>query len=283
MSAVKRTCPVGRVLLAGLVAAGFCCARPVMAQDDGYRVGEERRSAPTRSATRASHRLARIEYVSGKVTWRSDDSAKWGRAETNRALDEGAQLSVEHGGRAEVRFDDGTLLRLGSDSDITLQTVYVDDQGEYTRVRMTSGIATLQARTDRSVFEINTPFLSVKTIGPSRVRIGVGEDVEVAVSRGRASLEGDPGKTTLNSGDFVSLRSDDTTYAVRALPAPDSWERWNEDRDHRQAAESYPERRPSPPARSSVDIFFSLGFPIFTGDRRGSHRVYGRGEYHRRW
>jgi hypothetical protein len=130
---------------------------------------------------------------------------------------------------------------------------------------MNSGIAMLEPREERSLYEVNTPFLGIKTVGPSRVRIGVGDDVEVAVSRGRANLEGTQGKQTLNSGDFVSLHATDTAYAVKALPSPDSWERWNEDRDRKMIADAYPPVRHAPPPAGYSSFFLSLGFPIFVG------------------
>lgn len=280
MPAMKLSNSTGRFIVAALAAAGLCLAHPVLAQDDGYHVGENHSAPPARSTVSPTHRVARIEYLSGNVTWRPNEGARWTRAETNRGLNESAQLWVEDGGRAEVRFDDGSILRLGSNSVITLQTVFVDAQGEYTQIKMNSGIATLEPREERSVFEVNTPFLAVKTIGPSRIRIGVGDDVEVAVSRGRANLEGPQGKATLSAGDFVSLLNDDSAYAVKALPAPDSWERWNEDRDRKIAAQTYSDHHSSPPSRSVLQIFLSLGFPIHGGDRRDGFHYYGHGEYH---
>ncbi|MCW3054841.1 MAG: FecR family protein, partial [Chthonomonadales bacterium] len=283
MAMKRQSKPTGRLLLAALAAVGMCCVRPALAQDDGYHVGEDKTipppaaAKPTRSPT---HRVARIDYLSGKITYRSKESENWQRMKINDALLEGGQLKVEEGARVEISFDDGSILRLGSNAVITLQTVFVDDQGEYTQIKMNSGIAMLEPREERSVFEIDTPTLTVKTMGPSRVRIGVDSAVEVALSRGRANLEGSQGKTTLDSGDFVLMHSADTLYNIKALPSPDSWERWNEDRDLKRTAQPYPDRRSSPPSRAGLSIFFSLGFPIYGGDRRSGYRYYGRAEYH---
>ncbi len=166
------------IAFCSLAAAGMLLVRPVYAQDKGYRVGENPSvpSAPVRTQPASAHRLARVEYVSGNVTWRANDTAKWGKVSTNHPLTEGAQLWAEEGGRVEVRFDDGSLLRLGGNAVATLQTVYVDAQGEYTRIKMLSGVATLIARDESGVFELDTPRISVKTVGPSRIRIGAGED-----------------------------------------------------------------------------------------------------------
>jgi hypothetical protein len=284
----KHTLGAGRVVLCLLAGAVPLVARPACAQNDGYHVGENRPAPPAPSPSAhqlpsASHRLARVEYVNGNVTWRANDTANWAKAGTNRALNEGSQLWVEDGGRVEVRFDDGSVLRLGSNSVATLQTVFVDPQGEYTQIKMLSGIATLLPREERSVFEVNTPFISVKTVGPSRLRVGVGDDVEVAVSQGHASLDGPQGKTTLNAGDYVSERAADTAYAIRALPAPDSWERWNDERDRKLAAEAYPVYHHYAPSASYTSVFFSLGFPIYGGYHAHYGPVFGRGAYRHRW
>ena len=277
---------IERVALCLLAGAAPLLARPACAQNDGYHVGENR-PAPPVSAARpqpaANHRVARVEYVSGNVTWRANDTANWGKAGTNRALNEGSQMWVEDGGRAEVRFDDGSILRLGSNAVVTLQTVLVNPQGEYTQVKMLSGIATLLPRDERSVFEISTPFISVKTVGPSRIRVGVGDDVEVAVSSGRATLDGTGGKTTLSAGEFVAQRAQDTSYTIRGLPAPDSWERWNEERDRKLVAEAHPAYHRPSYDHSYTSVFFSLGFPIFGGYHGYYRPDYGRGAYHRRW
>lgn len=273
--------PIRCCVLAALTVAGLGDARPVLAQDDGYHIGENRSTAPaTPLKASPTHRVARIDYLSGGVSYRPNDGDRWMRAELKHSMLEGGQLKLDEGSRAEISFDDGSILRLGSHTLVTLQTVFVDNQGEYTQIKLNRGIAMLEPRDERSVFEVNTPFVGLKTIGPSRIRIGVGDDVEVAVSRGRANLEASQGKTTLSSGDFIAVRSDDETFAVRALPAPDSWERWNEDRDRKMPAQASPESRTSPPSRSGLSIFFSLGFPIFGGDRRSGYHYYGRAEYH---
>lgn len=280
MLLTRRLSDRGIFALAVFAAIGLCGARPAAAQEQGYHVGEDQKEptvAPRAEArsTGTIHRLARIEYLSGSASWRPDSEAKWERAENHHTLAEGDQLKVEEGGRAEIRFDDDSILRVGGNSNITFKTVFLDAQGEYTQITMNSGLATLEAREERSVFEVNTPGVTVKTMGPSRIRIGVESGVEVAVTRGRANLEGPQGKKSLVSGDFVSLHQDDKTYVVHAIPAPDSWDRWNQDRDRKLAEDEYTPRYYAPPSRESLGVFFSLGFPVF-GGYRGPYRAYRR-------
>ena len=276
---------------------GLCLGTVAQAQDAGYQVGETPR-AQTSDATRKDNtapnttrlpeekRLARIEYVSGKVTWRADDTAKWSKATTKLALREGSQIWAEEGGRVEIRFDDGSLLRLGNDAVATLQTFSSNDQGEFTRIKLLSGLATLVPKVEYSTYQIDTPFNSITANGPARVRIGVANSVEVGVRSGRATVEGgSAGKATLYAGDFVSVRAADTAYNTRNLPAGDTWERWNDERDHIVSRETLP-----PPVRyvpayapyygPSTSLWFSFGYPF--GGYYRPYYGYGRGAYHYR-
>ncbi|MBV9849955.1 MAG: FecR domain-containing protein [Armatimonadetes bacterium] len=176
-------------------------------------------------------RLARFSYVRGNVTWRPSDTAAWSPATVNLPLRQGAQVWVANGGRAEVQFDDGSLLRLGNGAVVTLQTLYSDADGEFTELQMSEGLCTLRLRHAQSIFQVDTPLVSVKSVGPSNVRIGVDASVEIAVRGGSAVAEGGQGKQTLRSGDYMELVDASAPYDIGSVPGPDSWDRWNDDRD----------------------------------------------------
>ena len=199
-----------------------------------YQVGEqplpEAGGGSDGAASRGPVRLARFSYVQGNITWRPSASADWSPASVNLPLRQGAQVWVT-GGRAEVQFDDGSLLRLGNGAVITLQTLYSDTDGEYTEIQMNEGLAALRLRHGDSIYQVDTPFASVKSAGPSKVRVGVGESVEVAVAGGSAAVEGSGQKTVLHSGDYLDLSDAEAAYQVAVLPDADSWDRWNDDRD----------------------------------------------------
>ncbi len=181
-------------------------------------------------------RLARFSYVQGNVTWRTSDGAAWSPATVNLPIRQGAQVWVTNGGRAEVQFDDGSLLRLGNGAVATLETLYSDGSGEFTEIQMNEGLSTLELRPSKSIYQVNTPLVSVKSEGPSKVRIGVDSDVEVAVRSGRAAVEGRGRKTVLESGSYLDLADAEAAFEPGGLPDPDSWDQWNDARD-RQLAE----------------------------------------------
>ena len=228
---------------------------------DSYAVGDEgaARTAPDANANRdeinpesskeqGPVRLARFSYIQGNVTWREDESAAWSDASVNLPVRQGAQIWVAEHGRAEIQFDDGTLLRLGGGALVTLQTLYSDAEGEFTEIKLNQGLASLRVKHERSVYQVDTPYVSVKSSGPSKLRIGAGEAVEVAVREGDASVEGGQGRADLHSGDYLYLENADAGFAIRRLPRADSWEQWNEDRDALlEDAADGPSRRHLPP------------------------------------
>ena len=262
---------VAAVVMCGVTNA---CAGQTSRSDDGYKVGEAARVTPDRQADRAPStvRLARFEYVSGKVTWRPDSSAEWSAAKNSLPLRQGAEIWAAEGARAEIRFSDGSLLRVGNGV-VTLKSLYSDEQGEYTEVRVLSGLVTVRPKQENSVFEFTTPTVTVKTMGPAaRVRIGVTDVMEVGVRKGRAVVEGSLGKTALISGEFLSVRNSDKEYVHRSLPQPDSWERWNDERDRLLIAGRPAGARPG---YYPASVWFSLDIPVYPDHRHfreGRHR-----------
>src|SRR5206468_7141818 len=118
-------------------------------------------------------RLARFAYVSGSVNWRADNSMDWSKATTNLPIRQGAEIWVTDGGRADLQFDDGSSLRLGNGALVILKLLYSDAQGEFTQITLNDGLATLRSRHDNSVYQLDTPLVSVKTKGSSQIRLGI--------------------------------------------------------------------------------------------------------------
>jgi hypothetical protein len=263
---------------------------PVLAEGErdqnlgGYHIGE-RQNAPTKGdpvsappATHETHRFARLTYISGDVTWRPDENAAWSKATTNTSLSQGGQIWVNGGGKAEIRLDDGSALRLGRNAIVTLQTLYTDDKGPYSKIKINAGLATLRVRHASSVYEVEAPLLTVQANGPARIRIGVGEATEVGVRLGRATVTSNQNKTLVEDGGYLSLSDAGAAFNLRSLPPEDSWDRWNDDRDRllygddrRVYVHSYPYPRYYAPAPA---YWLYLDIPIgpFHGHRGGHFR-----------
>jgi hypothetical protein len=176
-------------------------------------------------------RLARVSFAEGNVSWRPDDSSSWSQATPNLPLQQGAQVWVTGRGRAEIQFDDGSNMRLGNDAVVTLQSLYSDSQGEFTELKLNDGTSSLHLKDKYSIYQVDTPFDSVKAAGPARLRVDVGSEVSVGVRTGSATVTASGGDTTLRSGDFVALRNAQDSVRVSSLPRDDAWDRFDDERD----------------------------------------------------
>ena len=262
---VVRAAILGLALLP--MAPAFSAGGPLrqFALRDSYQIGEGGRPSaaanqanpslsPSADSSAGPIRLARFSYVKGNVTWRMGDGEAWSAATVNLPIRQGAQVWVTDGGRAEVQFDDGSLLRLGNGAVATLQTLFSDADGEFTEIQMNEGLSTLVLRPSKSIYQIDTPLVSIKSEGPSKVRIGVDNDVEVAVRSGRAAVEGSGRKTVLESGRYLDLVDADSEFNSSRLPDPDSWDRWNDARDRQLAEGDSGDRLPSDIALVAGDL-----------------------------
>ena len=208
-------------------------------QNAGYRIGEDPQgtgdisTAPGDSSLANSGpvRLARFSYVHGNVTWRGAESDDWSQAAINLPVRQGAQIWVTDGGRAEIQFDDGSLLRLGNGALVTLQTLHSDTDGEFTEIKLQAGLVSLRVKHSRSAFQVDTPLISASARGPAQLRLGVDEGVEIAVRSGAVTVESSQDKTILERGDYLNMLRADSRMVVEALPGRDTWDRWNDDRD----------------------------------------------------
>src|SRR5579862_3592381 len=191
-----------------------------------YRIGESNSSAESGPV-----RMARFSYESGPVEWRATEKLQWSKATYNLPMRQGAQIWVPEKSRCEIQFDDGSTVRLAPGAVCQLSTLYSDNQGEFTEIQLNDGLATMHLMNGRSVYQIDTPTAAVKAYGPAVVRVGDTSGLEVAVQAGQAVLEGKPGNVTLNKGQYIDITDPNAQYAVRSIPARDSWDEFNVQRD----------------------------------------------------
>ena len=235
------------LVIAPLLALGTQCLAGSQAfMVAGYHVNEDSdystpstdvgtRSSNDFSAGQGPVRLARFSFVQGNVTCRTSESDQWSAAAVNLPLREGAQVWVSNGGRAEIQFDDGSMLRLGNGAVITMQTLYSDSDGEFTEVKVNEGLTALHLRNTKSIYQLDTPYASIKSEGPANLRVGIDNSVEIAVRNGSAVVHGNGGEASLRAGDYLDLADENATYVVDSIPGSDSWDEWNDSRDRELA------------------------------------------------
>ena len=190
--------------------------------------------ADAASATNTDHgpvRMARFTITRGSVLWRPANDGEWSDATINLPLRQDAQIWSHDDARAEVQFDDGSRLRLDSNSIITLQTLYSYSKGEFTEITLKNGRAFLRLADAYSVYQVNTPLASVKASGPARIGVNAADGLQVTVRQGDAAVEGANGHATMHAGDYLRLHDADSAYTLSEPPGRDSWDSWNENRD----------------------------------------------------
>jgi hypothetical protein len=161
------------------------------------------------------------------------------------------------------------MVRIGQGATATLETLYNDASGGFTRISVDNGAAMLTARAGRGVYQLDLPLYSVAASGPVRLSIRTDRESRVIVRSGKAVVQSDKGKVQLSAGDTLSLASADAALVVRSAPASDSWDRWNDERD------SLLPRISSPAGAVIIPT-------IIFGGRYGHHHGDGDG-YRRHW
>lgn len=229
---------MNRFLREAWVLTALLALLPTAVSAAGYQIGEDTphtAPGPKAAGEAGPIRLVWFSFVQGDVSWRAADGAAWSPASVNLPLRQGGQIRVASGGRAELQFDDGSLLRLGHGATATLDTLHSDEDGEVTELDLPEGLASLELRGTPSVYQIDTPLVSVKSEGPSKVRVGVDSSVEIAVRQGNASVKDGSAEITLHSGDYLNVLDASSAANVHLLPDEDRWDHFNDDRDRQLA------------------------------------------------
>jgi hypothetical protein len=176
--------------------------------------------------------MARFSLIHGKANCRLSPKVDWAPAYVNQPIRQGEQIYVPANSRAEIVFDDGSVARLGGGAFVTMQTLYSDDKGEFTEVKLNDGLASWRLKNKIDVYQIDTPCFAVKATGPARFRVGARDHCEVADRSGNCTVESDNGKANLQPGQLAEYSHTDNALHTVPLPPDDSWEKWNEERDH---------------------------------------------------
>ncbi|HVX66877.1 MAG TPA: DUF6600 domain-containing protein [Bryobacteraceae bacterium] len=178
--------------------------------------------------------VARISLLNGDVSVRRGDSGDWVAAAINAPLVVSDHVLTGTGSRAEVQFDYANFLRLSSDAEIRLAEL---ENNRY-QIQISRGTITFRVLRDAQAdVELDTPNVSVRPVKRGIYRVTVTDDgqSEVTVRSGEAETFTPRGSEHLGGGKTMLVRgttADPEFQVVREIP-DDSWDRWNEDRDHR--------------------------------------------------
>jgi len=232
-------------MLARLLVAGILLSGCVWAQEEDQ----------TNDAGEAGHGVARVSLMNGDVSVQRGDGGDTVAAAVNGPLVAGDHLLTGPTARAELQFDAGNYLRLGTDTEVRLASL----ENNRFQVQLGKGTVTLAVIRDSSgQVEIDTPNMAFRPSQRGAYRISVTDDgqSEVTVRAGQGDTYTPQGAQPVQAGQTMMVRgpvSDPEFQVVQAI-ATDDWDRWNQQRDQALlSVRSYQYMSPDIPGGSDLD------------------------------
>ncbi|MGA9799664.1 MAG: DUF6600 domain-containing protein [Terriglobales bacterium] len=180
-------------------------------------------------------RVARMNYTQGSVSFQPGGEGDWVTAVPNRPLTTGDNLWADQGSRAEMHIG-STAIRLSAETSVTF--LALDDRT--TQLRLSAGTIVVRVRhlDDGDVFEVDTPNLAFNLQHTGEYRLDVdsnGDMTNVSVFSGRGEVTGGGYSYTVVAGQSARFSgTDQLNYDIAQLPAPDDFDNWAFERDHRE-------------------------------------------------
>jgi hypothetical protein len=172
----------------------------------------------------------RISLMDGDVQIKTPEAGDWGLASINAPLEEGDQVWVPQGGRAELQLNTGTYIRLDENSALQVLSMDKDSSQFY----LSQGHAYIYYDAPSgSVIQVDTPDASTRAFNRAIFRIDMSDQyTDVGVYKGYVETENRVGNTRINAGEMLSV-GQDTNGEVAPMGPPDEWEKWNKERNDR--------------------------------------------------
>jgi len=200
--------------------------------------------------------LTRISMIEGNVGYQRVPDEEWAAASVNMPLEPGDRIYTGRGGRVEIEFEEGSVLRLTQNTDVEILTLDED----YIQIRMLLGIAsiTVEGGVD---FEIGAPAAAFSTEANGIYRFEVTEDgrSDAIVRKGRLETVNNNFTRVTRNGDLIRVYPDATAPVVTDYNRRDAWDEWTDRRDA--------DRLPSSVARRYIPANVSIG--VAELDRHG--------------
>lgn len=181
-------------------------------------------------------RVARLNYMSGTVSFRPGSVDEWTAATINYPLYNGDHLWADRDARTELHVG-STALRMGPET--ALAILNLDDR--IVQISLTGGTlhVRLRALGEGESFEVDTPNAAVTLLRSGEYRFFVDGDrnlTTVTVRGGDAEVTGGGRAFTLHARDSARLAGADDNFSSQLDPAPlaDDFEFWCQERDRRE-------------------------------------------------
>jgi len=179
-------------------------------------------------------RVARLGYMQGSVSFQPAGETDWVQAVPNRPMSTGDQLWTDPDSRAEVQLG-SAVIRLGANTGFA----FLDLDDHTVQIQLTSGAINITVRRlgDGDDFEVDTPNQAFTIFQPGHYRVEASADgsyTVIGVRAGEGEATGNGETYTLRSGQRGTFSGTDSLYVdVVDIGAPDDFDTWSYNRDHR--------------------------------------------------
>jgi hypothetical protein len=180
-------------------------------------------------------RVARLNYLSGPVSFRPGSVEDWTAASLNYPLTAGDRLWTDAGAQTEMHIG-STALRMAPET--ALAFLNLDDRT--VQISLTQGTLNVHLRflAPDEVFEVDTPSVSVSLLRPGDYRIDAdGEHnlAAVAVRGGEAEVGGGGAAFTVHPRESARISGlESVSQEIGPLPPPEGFDNWCALRDRRE-------------------------------------------------
>jgi hypothetical protein len=176
--------------------------------------------------------VARVAYLQGEVAIQRGDGSGPTGAVVNAPVEPADYVTTGNNSRAEVQFDGGSSVRLGSD--VQMRFVHIDPQNR--EMQLAQGTIDLRAIRGRDLNDtIDTPSISVRpnALGSTRVTVGSDGVTRVVVRSGSANVITPSGTQTLGVGQTLIAQgpASNPSISTSGAPAYDSFDTFDNSRD----------------------------------------------------
>ena len=195
------------------------------------------------SGSEYTYRFARLSYMEGHVSFQHTGDVEWAAASINLGLQPGDRIYTGEDGRAEIEFDDGSVLRLAEKTDVEVLALKED----LIQIRALIGLSTLTVQSGLH-FEFDTPAAAFTAVRKGIYRFDVQEtgDADAIVRKGVLEAAGRDFSKRIESGDLIHVTAGEHgTQTVARYDGRDAWDEWNDRRNADRVAET--SRRYLPP------------------------------------
>ncbi len=175
-------------------------------------------------------RIVRLSDVQGSVEINKNSGLGFERAFLNLPITQGTQLRTLDTGRAEVEFEDGSMLRIAADTTVVFSRLALSDaSNRLTTVNLVEGKAYLNwlgKSGDELALNFFGQTVEVKQSAHFRVEESAG-GAELANFKNPLEVSGPSGVIKVDKNRSVSFNADEDKPAIAKDIKPDPYDQWD--------------------------------------------------------